>query len=219
VAHRTSPTNIGMGLLATLAAHDLGFIRTGDLLLKIEATLTSLEGLERFEGHLLNWYDTKDLAPLPPRYVSTVDSGNLAGALLTLAEGLRQLSRSPQSAARVCQGIGDVAALLREVLALPPGRPRVRPDSLVHLAEEQRSSNVSSRARGRRAKLAQLAARQDRLEPRSGARHGPADSPETEVVCWAPSAARRDCADTSPVVDLAGRAESLARRAAAFADG
>jgi cyclic beta-1,2-glucan synthetase len=92
IAHRTSPTNIGMGLLATLAAHDLGFIGTDELASKIDATLTTVEGLERFEGHLLNWYDTQSLAPLPPRYVSTVDSGNLAGALMTLAAGLRQLS-------------------------------------------------------------------------------------------------------------------------------
>jgi cyclic beta-1,2-glucan synthetase len=90
VFHRTSPTNIGMGLLATLAAHDLGFIDTDALAARVDATLTTMEGLERFEGHLLNWYDTQSLAPLPPRYVSTVDSGNLAAALMTLAEGLRQ---------------------------------------------------------------------------------------------------------------------------------
>jgi cyclic beta-1,2-glucan synthetase len=90
VSHRTSPTNIGMGLLATLAAHDLGFIDTDTLSARLDATLTTMEGLERFEGHLLNWYDTQSLAPLPPRYVSTVDSGNLAGALMTLAAGLRQ---------------------------------------------------------------------------------------------------------------------------------
>jgi len=90
VAHRTSPTNIGMGLLATLAAHDLGFITRDVLAQRIDATLTTMEGLERHEGHLLNWYDTQSLAALPPRYVSTVDSGNLAGALMTLAEGLRQ---------------------------------------------------------------------------------------------------------------------------------
>jgi cyclic beta-1,2-glucan synthetase len=98
VAHRTSPTNIGMGLLATLAAHDFGFIDTDALLDRIETTLTTIEGLERFEGHLLNWYDTRTLAPLPPSYVSTVDSGNLAGALLTLSVGLRQLA--PALAAR-----------------------------------------------------------------------------------------------------------------------
>ena len=89
-AHRTSPTNIGMGLLATLAAHDLGFIGKDELASRIDATLTTMEGLERHEGHLLNWYDTRSLAPLPPAYVSTVDSGNLAGALMTLAEGLRE---------------------------------------------------------------------------------------------------------------------------------
>jgi cyclic beta-1,2-glucan glucanotransferase len=94
VAHRTSPTNIGMGLLATLAAHDLGFISTDVLAVRIDATLTTIEGLERYEGHLLNWYDTQSLAALAPRYVSTVDSGNLAGALMALAEGLRQAGLS-----------------------------------------------------------------------------------------------------------------------------
>jgi len=91
VAHRTSPTNIGMGLLSTLAAHDLGFIQTPELAERIDATLTTMEGLERVEGHLFNWYDTLSLAPLPPRYVSTVDSGNLAGALIVISEGLRGL--------------------------------------------------------------------------------------------------------------------------------
>ncbi len=91
VAHRTSPTNIGMALLATLAAHDLGFIGKDVLAERIDSTLTTIEGLEGHEGHLLNWYDTRSLAPLPPRYVSTVDSGNLVGALMTLAEGLRQV--------------------------------------------------------------------------------------------------------------------------------
>jgi cyclic beta-1,2-glucan synthetase len=98
VAHRTSPTNIGMGLLATLAAHDLGFIDTDALLDRIDATLTTVERMEQFQGHLLNWYDTRTLAPLAPSYVSTVDSGNLAGVLLTLSVGLRQ--SSPALAAR-----------------------------------------------------------------------------------------------------------------------
>jgi cyclic beta-1,2-glucan synthetase len=108
VAHRTSPTNIGMGLLATLAAHDLGFIAADVLAGKIDATLTTMEGLERHEGHLLNWYDTQSLAALPPRYVSTVDSGNLAGALMTLAEGLRQagLPDLARRAASFAEGMG-----------------------------------------------------------------------------------------------------------------
>ncbi|HXR97755.1 MAG TPA: glucoamylase family protein [Terriglobales bacterium] len=98
VAHRTSPTNIGLYLLSTLAAHDLGLIDTAELLGRIETALTTIAGLERLHGHLLNWYDTRTLAPLPPAYISTVDSGNLAAALLTLGVGLRALS--PELAAR-----------------------------------------------------------------------------------------------------------------------
>src|SRR5512133_253306 len=96
-AHRTSPTNIGMGLLATLAAHDLDIIPIGELVERIDATLTTMEGLERHEGHLFNWDDTQTLAPLLPRYVSTVDSGNLAGALVALSEGLRRLAHESLS--------------------------------------------------------------------------------------------------------------------------
>ena len=91
IATRTSPTNIGMGLLATLAAHDFGFIDREGLVARLDATLTTLEKLQRYKGHFLNWYDTRTLAALAPGYVSTVDSGNLAGALLTLSMGLRAL--------------------------------------------------------------------------------------------------------------------------------
>jgi cyclic beta-1,2-glucan synthetase len=105
VAHRTSPTNIAMSLLATLSAHDLGFIDTASLLDRIEGTLTTLDRLEHYDGHLLNWYDTKTLEPLLPKYVSTVDSGNLAGALLALTVGLRTLAKdaatTPAHAARL----------------------------------------------------------------------------------------------------------------------
>src|SRR6185436_8612400 len=97
IAHRTSPTNIGMSLLATVAAHDFGFIDAEELARRIDATLTTVESLERFEGHLLNWYDTRTLASLPPAYISTVDSGNLAGALLALAVALQRLAASPPS--------------------------------------------------------------------------------------------------------------------------
>src|SRR5437867_5460768 len=80
-----------MALLATVAAHDFGFIDTDEFADRIEATLTTVEVLERFEGHLMNWYDTRTLAPLPPAYISTVDSGNLAGALVTVSVALQQL--------------------------------------------------------------------------------------------------------------------------------
>ncbi len=109
VAHRTSPTNIGMGLLSALAAHDLGFIGAEELARRVDATLTTVEGLERLEGHLYNWYDTESLAPLLPRYVSTVDSGNLAGALMALAEGLREKAEA------VAPGEHDLAKRLRSL--------------------------------------------------------------------------------------------------------
>ena len=94
LAHRTSPTNIAMSLLSTLAAHDLGFIETARLLKTIEATLSTVDRLEHFEGHLLNWYDTETLMPLSPKYVSTVDSGNFAAALMVIGAAMRELART-----------------------------------------------------------------------------------------------------------------------------
>jgi cyclic beta-1,2-glucan synthetase len=121
VAHRTSPTNIGMGLLSTLAAHDLGFIHTGELAERIDATLTTIEGLEHHEGHLFNWYDTLSLAPLPPRYISTVDSGNLAGALIAVSEGLRRLGREPGPRASPEAGSERLEGLAQRAAAFADG--------------------------------------------------------------------------------------------------
>ncbi|HEY3359138.1 MAG TPA: glucoamylase family protein, partial [Polyangia bacterium] len=115
IAHRTSPTNIGMYLLATLAAHDLGFLPLDAMAVRLDETLTTTEGLERHEGHLLNWYDTRSLSPLHPRYVSTVDSGNLAGALLALAQGCRRLAAPPTDLAP------RLADLARRATALADG--------------------------------------------------------------------------------------------------
>jgi hypothetical protein len=91
IAHRTSPTNIGMSLLANLAAIDFGYITISQLLERTSNTFKTLNKLERYEGHFYNWYDTQSLMPLHPRYVSTVDSGNLAGHLLTLRQGLLEM--------------------------------------------------------------------------------------------------------------------------------
>ena len=118
VAHRTSPTNIGMGLLSTLAAHDLGYLGTAPLANRIESMLASVEALERHEGHLLNWYDTVNLAPLAPRYVSTVDSGNLAGALMALSAGLREVAEGEEDEERACAGASDTAGVLAEALTV-----------------------------------------------------------------------------------------------------
>jgi cyclic beta-1,2-glucan synthetase len=88
IAHRTSPTNIGLSLLANLSACDFGYATTTQLIERTENTFATLEKLERYKGHFYNWYDTQNLKTLHPRYVSTVDSGNLAGLLLTLRQGL-----------------------------------------------------------------------------------------------------------------------------------
>src|SRR5437016_3238542 len=96
VAHRTSPTNLGLYLLSTVAAHDFGWLGTLDVVERLEATLAAMTGLERFRGHFYNWYDTKDGRPLDPKYVSSVDSGNLAGHLIALAHGCREAPARPR---------------------------------------------------------------------------------------------------------------------------
>ena len=95
VAHRTSPTNIGLYLLATACARQFGWIGTQDLLARMEATVATLATLQRHRGHFLNWYDTQSRAPLLPMYVSTVDSGNLSGHLLAVAQACLELAPAP----------------------------------------------------------------------------------------------------------------------------
>ena len=107
VASRTSPTNIGMALLANLAAGDFGYLSIGQLLDRTDKTINTMEQLERYRGHLYNWYDTRTLKPLHPFYVSSVDSGNLAGALFTLRAGLLELKNQPMVSPRVLEGLQD----------------------------------------------------------------------------------------------------------------
>jgi len=94
IAMRTSPTNIGLQLLATASAVDLGFLSRAEMLDRVERTFATLDGLARFRGHFYNWYSLEDLRVLDPPYVSTVDSGNLAGHLMAFAEGCRELART-----------------------------------------------------------------------------------------------------------------------------
>jgi len=82
VAHRTSPTNIGLSLLANQAAYDFGYITILTFIERTSHTLRTMNSLERYKGHFYNWYDTQSLDPLLPLYVSSVDSGNLVGYLL-----------------------------------------------------------------------------------------------------------------------------------------
>jgi cellobiose phosphorylase len=120
LASRTSPTNIGMALLADLAAYDFGYICTGELLRLAGNTLATMEGLERYRGHFYNWYDTSTLKPLHPQYVSSVDSGNLAGSLLTLQAGLLELKDQPVLSSNAFLGLQDTLQVLVEHLPASP---------------------------------------------------------------------------------------------------
>jgi cyclic beta-1,2-glucan synthetase len=113
VAHRTSPTNIGLYLLSTIAAHDFGWLGAVAGIERVEATLATMNGLERFRGHFYNWYDTRDLRPLDPKYVSSVDSGNLAGHLIALGQACRDIIDRPVLGPHVLSGIADAGLLLR----------------------------------------------------------------------------------------------------------
>ncbi len=114
VAPRTSPTNIGMALVADLSACDFGYISAGTLIDRTARTFATLGKMERYRGHLYNWYDTETLEPLHPQYVSTVDSGNLAGQLLVLRGGFQLLKDSPAVNRILCQGLADTLGVILE---------------------------------------------------------------------------------------------------------
>jgi len=130
VAHRTSPTNIGLYLLAAACARSFGWIGTQDLIGRLEATLATLDELPRHRGHFLNWYDTERKAALLPMYVSTVDSGNLSGHLLAVAQACLELARAPHDMAPARRAIAASQARLEPLRAaaaeVSPGGPLQR---------------------------------------------------------------------------------------------
>ncbi len=138
VAHRTSPTNMGLALLANLAAHDFGYLSTGQLVVRTANALRTMESLERYRGHFYNWYDTQTRQPLAPRYVSTVDSGNLAGHLLTLRPGLTALVDAAILNKRWLEGLSDTFRILADT---------VGQDLAPTIAEFERALTVAAAAR------------------------------------------------------------------------
>jgi cyclic beta-1,2-glucan synthetase len=116
VAHRTSPTNIGLLLTSTLAAYDLGYLDQLGLATRLVNTMDTLDRLERFRGHFLNWYDTQTLQPLHPRYISTVDSGNLAASLIVTAQACKTMPDEPVFRWDLWQGYLDTLSNLTETL-------------------------------------------------------------------------------------------------------
>ena len=117
VAHRTSPTNMGLALLANLSAYDFGYLSVGKLIERTENAFQTMHRMERYQGHFYNWYDTLTLRPLQPLYVSSVDSGNLSGHLLTLSPGLAALVNAKIVNTRTFEGLRDAVANLADVSA------------------------------------------------------------------------------------------------------
>jgi cyclic beta-1,2-glucan synthetase len=114
LAMRTSPTNIGLWMLSVQAAQDSGYVSPATVLEKLTRTMASIDRLERHEGHLLNWYEIEHLQPLEPRYVSSVDSGNLLGSLWTLEHGLEELQARPLIDRTLISGLWDVVRLVQQ---------------------------------------------------------------------------------------------------------
>lgn len=114
IAHRTSPTNIGLALLANLTAYDFAYIPVGQVIRRCQNTMRTLNRMDRYKGHFYNWYDTQTLSTMQPRYVSTVDSGNLVGHLLTLRQGVYGLMEKPVFHPGTFQGLKTTIELIAE---------------------------------------------------------------------------------------------------------
>lgn len=114
IASRTSPTNMGLALLANLSAYDLGYISAGKMLERTQLTFGTMDRLEKYKNHFYNWYNTRTLEPLMPLYVSSVDSGNLAGHLLTLTQGVKELKNALVYTPDIFQGLLDTVWTIKE---------------------------------------------------------------------------------------------------------
>jgi cellobiose phosphorylase len=144
VAHRTSPTNMGLSLLANLTAFDFGYIPAGQLVERTGNAFATMSALERYEGHFYNWYDTQSGKPLPPLYISSVDSGNLAGHLLTLRTGLAALADAPIVDVRWFEGLSDTAQVLAEAIGGSTPAPLSRLLRDLEAAYDSRPSTIAA---------------------------------------------------------------------------
>ncbi|MBI4786241.1 MAG: cellobiose phosphorylase [Chloroflexi bacterium] len=144
VVHSTSPTNLGLLLLSTLGAYDLGYIGLENLVVRLRSTLESMERLEKYQGHLMNWYDTRTLEPLAPRYVSTVDSGNLVACLRALAQGCQSLLHQPVLRWQSWEGLLDTLSVLDDVVQeLEPNASAPLRAHLDHMREQVQAAQYA----------------------------------------------------------------------------
>ncbi len=184
VAHRTSPTNMGLALLANLSAYDFGYMSAGQLIERTTNALHTMEALERHRGHFYNWYDTQSLKPLLPTYVSTVDSGNLAGHLLTLRPGLLALPDQKILGTRFFEGLSDTLRVLEDA---------VEETSPAQLAQFQKQLDSACESRPTTLTTARLCL--DRLATTAEeALASLKTAPESQATWWARALARQ-CQD------------------------
>ncbi len=197
VAHRTSPTNMGLSLLANMTAYDFGYIPAGQLIRRTANAMSTMRAMERHEGHFYNWYDTRTLEPLPPLYVSAVDSGNLAGHLMTLRPGLLALADDRIMGRQWFEGLSDTLRALADAIGGTTPATLVRLQRDLETAYDSRPTTLA-------------AARQwlDRLE-----------ASITEVVAQvAGTPSPGSAGDTTPGSEAAFWADALVRQCRTLQD-
>ncbi|HSJ26489.1 MAG TPA: glucoamylase family protein [Longimicrobiales bacterium] len=229
VAERTSPTNIGLQLLSTVSAYDLGFITAGDMVNRLELAFASMERMRRLRGHFFNWYELRNLEVLEPAYISTVDSGNLAGHLIALRQACLDIAEQGDHTRRLPMGLHtglDLAAVrLRSLVVGGPGSP-VLHDGAAAAAEKHleraRTSPAAGQAAGTfdvGAVVAQLEAARAALEV---AGHRGQEDPALEWIDWSIALAGeiRDSSEAATqAAELRPRLEDLAARSYRLAMG
>jgi cyclic beta-1,2-glucan synthetase len=213
-AHRTSPTNLGLYLLSATVARDFGWIGTLDTVKRLEETLETMTKLRRFRGHFFNWYDTADLRPLDPLYVSTVDSGNLAGHLIALAQACRELLHRPLFGPETLEGIRDAVQLVLDSVEQAEHPQRTQTVTAEHLRGA--AETMETALHDPPTSVPEWASRLGDLETQAEnlldiARtlsSGVEDGPGPEVLAWAQSV--RDCvASHARDLETARRLEGL----------
>ncbi|MDO9104858.1 MAG: glucoamylase family protein [Methylovulum sp.] len=223
IAHRSSPTNFGLYLLSVVAARDFGWLGLMDTVDRLEATLKTLAALPRLHGHFYNWYDTQSLRVLEPSYISTVDSGNLAGHLLTLAEVCRELLERPLALANALTGLADTQQLLTDALANISDDRRTLTVTLKELCHKNAAigellASHPLDANGWGGLWRQLTAATETLHDLArayAAERG--DSPDNDVLAWAKLLRNdvrshvRDVNGLLPWIYVAGRLDASAR--------
>ncbi|HTO49836.1 MAG TPA: glucoamylase family protein, partial [Burkholderiales bacterium] len=222
VAHRTSPTNLGVYLLSAVSARDFGWAGTIETVDRLEATLATMSGLQRFRGHFYNWYDTRELRPLDPQYVSSVDSGNLAGHLIALANACEEWRGCPAAAPALVSGVDDALHLTRESLQKLPDDRRTQTitrqqlgDALDALAVTLSAPMPPQEIGARLAEIAPHAATMADIARTLASERG--DDAGAEMLFWAEATLASIESHRRDVAPAAYGARSLDRRLATLA--